>query len=252
MTAGMGTGGGSGGTSVSVTYSSSNLYVTNTGNQTYAWTSSATVPYGGTSSTGATWSNISNNVAVYTEGGGSFESAILGGRSEYSIEEGVELKITMPNGAVLTVNKDGSYEMVDDGKIIYKGCKVREFNRFINASDLLEEFIRFMGQKFNVKQGEILQIPIELFINWLIIRACQEDGDEIPKDVLRIEDHKYVKRIIPRCKCCGRFIPRKLNDNSVIFCNSGCVDRMIQKISYMEEVKYGRSPKGAEGTRTCT
>jgi hypothetical protein len=99
---------------------------------------------------------------------------------DYTIPMGEAAKITLPNGAVLTVEKDGSYEVVDSGKIIYKGCKIREFNRFINASDLLEEFITYMGKKFDVKQGEILQIPMELFVTWLIMKACEED--DLPID----------------------------------------------------------------------
>jgi len=200
--------------------SGNNIYVTaNSSGQTYSW-SAYTSPYPTSSTAIGVWNNT-------------FDTGVTESKNiDIVINEGQEMTITMPNGAILTVNEDGSYEMVDDGKIIYKGCKVREFNRFIKASDLLEEFIIFMGQKFNVWQGEILQIPIELFINWLIIRTCQEDGDDIPQDVLKIEDHSYVKKtkIIPRCRYCGRFIPRKYSDNSVLFCNSRCTDKKIQNI----------------------
>lgn len=208
-------------TGTNVTFSSgTNIYVTSS-NSTPPYTPPI---YTWSSGTSYTSSTIPTGNINYI-----WNDPLILNKNEYTIYEGQELKITMPNGAILTINKNGSYEVVDDGKILYKGCKIREFNRFINASDLLEEFIIFMGQKFNVRQGEILQIPIELFINWLIIRACNEDGDEIPQDVLRIEDHSYVKKtkIIPRCKCCGKFILRKYNDNNIFFCNSNCMDKLI-------------------------
>lgn len=53
----------------------------------------------------------------------------------------------------------------------------REFNRFINASDLLEEFIHYLGT-LSVKKSEVMELPVELFIKWLIIRACEADGEE--------------------------------------------------------------------------
>ena len=73
------------------------------------------------------------------------------------------------------------------------------FNRYLNGSDLLEEFIKFLGEE-KVRQGEALQLPIELFIKWLVVRACEQDGEEAPITV-EIPHHKQ-----PRCIQCKRFM----------------------------------------------
>ena len=69
---------------------------------------------------------------------------------------------------------------VEDGRMIHKVSKIREFNRYINASDLVEEFIRFIG-KLGAKQSEVLSTPLELFINFLVLKAAEEDNDPLPE-----------------------------------------------------------------------
>lgn len=75
------------------------------------------------------------------------------------------------------------------------------FNRYVNASDLLEEFIRFLGDE-GVRQGEVMSLPVELFIKWLIIKACEHDGEE-PNVTLVLPAPKQQ----PRCLGCQRFLP---------------------------------------------
>ena len=75
----------------------------------------------------------------------------------------------------------------------------REFNRYINASDLLEEFIRFLGEH-KVRQGEVLKLPIDLFVKWLILRACEQDGEE-PNVTLQLPPPRQQAR----CLGCGRW-----------------------------------------------
>lgn len=185
---------------------------------------------GGTTTTSTAYT-ITNHYITDVTLNSILDTSLLG---DISIEDGREVTINLPNGAKLRVEADGSYEIEDEGKIRYKGCKIREFNRFVNASDLVEEFIRFMGQKFNVKQSEILDIPIELFITWLILKACQEDGDEVPLDVPKIEDHSFVSKkttiVIPRCRWCGRFISKVRSANKIMFCNPYCMDKMVAKL----------------------
>lgn len=82
------------------------------------------------------------------------------------------------------------------------------FNRFVNASDLLEEFIRYVGA-LGVKQGDVLQLPIDLFIKWLIIEAAKKDGDAPPEGVV-------VQLPNIRCLKCGRFIRK---DSPIPFCS---------------------------------
>lgn len=76
----------------------------------------------------------------------------------------------------------------------------REFNKYINASDLLEEFIAYLGTE-HVRQGEVLKLPMDLFVKWLIIRACEQDGEE-PDVILQLPAPKKQ----PRCIGCGRYM----------------------------------------------
>jgi len=75
-----------------------------------------------------------------------------------------------------------------------------EFNKYINASDLIEEFIKFAGKE-NLKPGEVLELPMDLFIKWLVIRACEEDQEE-PNVTLALP----APRQQPKCLGCGQFM----------------------------------------------
>lgn len=74
------------------------------------------------------------------------------------------------------------------------------FNKFINASDLMEDFVRFLGEN-DVKKKDALSIPIESFVKWLIIRACEEDQEE-PNITLQLP----APRRQTRCLGCQRFL----------------------------------------------
>lgn len=75
-----------------------------------------------------------------------------------------------------------------------------EFNKYINASDLMEEFIKWVGSE-GVRRREVMTLSIDLFIKWLIIRACEEDQEE-PNVTLQLPAPKPQ----PRCLGCGRWI----------------------------------------------
>lgn len=77
----------------------------------------------------------------------------------------------------------------------------REFNPYINASDMLEEFFRFLGTE-QVRKREVFKLPLDLFVKWLIIRACEADGEE-PPVTLELPAPKQQ----PRCLGCQRFLP---------------------------------------------
>lgn len=80
----------------------------------------------------------------------------------------------------------------------------REFNRYINASDLLEEFISFLGVE-GVKQREVMDMPLQLFIQWLIIRAHEADGEKPPIQLALPEPKKAH-----RCLGCGKYMKKEL------------------------------------------
>ena len=78
------------------------------------------------------------------------------------------------------------------------------FNRYLNGSDLLEEFIKFCGDQ-GVKADQFMKLPIEFFLNWLILEAAEADGEEKPEGVVLALP---VGRHTNRCQACGRFIAR--------------------------------------------
>jgi hypothetical protein len=74
-----------------------------------------------------------------------------------------------------------------------------EFNKYVNGSDLLEEFITYLGEQ-GVKQKEVSELPVELFIKWLVIRACEEDGEDPEIEMPAIQKNQS------RCKGCGKYM----------------------------------------------
>lgn len=102
----------------------------------------------------------------------------------------------------------------------------RIINRYLNASDLLAEFIGELGT-LGVRQGEVLAIPIELFINWLIVRAAEEDNDpDAVSDIAKLPDPAKLRR--DRCRCCGRFIARVRREAAVFFCSGQHLDQWMR------------------------
>jgi len=131
----------------------------------------------------------------------------------------------LPDGAKLSIDAHGNYTIHDAAaKVVYKANRIREFNPYVNASDLLEDFIRDMGQ-YGVRQSELLGLPVNVFIHWLILKAAQRDGDEA-----RVPSPQAVlpKREI-RCLCCGRFLPRTMLQRRIFFCTPDHMTRYASR-----------------------
>jgi hypothetical protein len=107
--------------------------------------------------------------------------------------------------------------------VLYRAARFREFNPFLNASDRLEEFIRFCGEQ-KVRGDDMLQLPISLFIGWLILRAAEADQEPPPDNVRLLPDLRKVKS--PHCAGCGHFLPRELVEKKLNVCSPGCFDRV--------------------------
>jgi hypothetical protein len=145
----------------------------------------------------------------------------------------------LPDGAKLIVDNDGNYRIEDkDAKVTYKASRIREFNRFINASDLLEQFIRDLGA-LRVPQDKVLQIPLELFISWLVIKAAEADGDTPPQDTPRLEHATSTLRA-PRCRWCGRFIRQAMAKQMMVFCNGQHFTRYQKRANNAQSVQSVR------------
>jgi len=76
----------------------------------------------------------------------------------------------------------------------------REFNKYLNSSDLLEEFIKWLGTQ-GVKQREVMTIPLEIYIKWLVIRTCEEDNEPPTIEMPALSIYKQR-----RCLGCGQFM----------------------------------------------
>lgn len=129
-------------------------------------------------------------------------------------------EIELPDGAKLIFDDKGNYRIEDkDAKVTYQANKIREFSPHLNASDLLVQFVKYVGS-LGVKQSELLSLPIELFINWLVIEAAGRDKDPIPEDIVRVEQHRVIKMVCkPKCLKCGKYIPLVHWKNKFVFCN---------------------------------
>lgn len=129
--------------------------------------------------------------------------------------------ITLPDGTKINIDRDGSFEINDQAaKVIYRAARIREFNPFVNASDKIEDFIRFCGDQ-GIRQGEMLDLPIKLFIGWLIMEAAKADHEPDP-NVPLIPDLR--RHTTPRCLGCGRFIRRDAAAKGLMHCRSTCFE----------------------------
>lgn len=144
-----------------------------------------------------------------------------------SVVDGEACTIKLPDGGVLRVARDGSYQ-VDDAtaKVIYRASRMRDFNPFMNASDKLEAFIDYCGQQ-GVKKDEMLQLPIQLFIIWLVIEAAKADKEPEP-DVKLLP--AIAKHVTPHCGACGKFIARQKVRAGILFCTTACFDHAYQRL----------------------
>lgn len=141
-----------------------------------------------------------------------------GGR--YKLHLGHDYVLELPDGAYLKVSADGSYNFIsDDAKVRYKAAP-RDFNPFLNASDKIEDFIKFCGQH-GVRKDEMLQLPLKLFIAWLVIEAAKAD-QEPPPDLPLLPE--LQRRSVPRCDHCGRFMKRAAKLKKLEVCRTECFE----------------------------
>jgi hypothetical protein len=106
--------------------------------------------------------------------------------------------LLLPDGTVIKVDDLGNYKIEDkEAKVVYEAARMREFNPFVNASDLLASFIRDVGA-LGITKEELGKLPIPLLINWLVVKAAEQDNDPIPEGVTPIEQHPVLLRLMPK------------------------------------------------------
>lgn len=213
-----------------MTTPSGTVGIANNAGNYYITTNTSSTSTGITTSTWAT-NNLTSSVTVTGLAVNVNASGVVITNNEISgdIDVAPNSKLKLPDGHVIVVDALGNFEILDDdAQVTYQGNNVLEFNKYINASDLLEAFIKDLGG-LGVKQGEVLDVPINLFINWLILNAADQDGDDTPDDVPRLESsvkpHKH-----PKCLCCGKFIKKTLVEHKIHFCNPKHHERYLAKV----------------------
>jgi len=128
--------------------------------------------------------------------------------------------IELPDGAKLVLDDKGNYHIDDsDAQVIYQANRVRDFSPHLNASDMVADFVRYVGD-LGVRKSDVLGLPLHLFISWLVIQAAERDGDAIPADVLPVDqDPVLVAARRPRCLRCGRFVKQLHHQCRFPFCS---------------------------------
>lgn len=128
---------------------------------------------------------------------------------------------TLPDGSELIIDENGNYVINDqNARISYKANNNRNFSPHINASDMLADFLRDAIKSTGIGKEEAMQLPVRLFISWLIIEAANRDGDDVPDDIKPLAaDPDIIKIKRPRCLKCNRYIPRLHANNGFMFCS---------------------------------
>lgn len=135
----------------------------------------------------------------------------------------------MPNGSVCRIDDAGGFHIDDkNAKVLYRANRVYDFNPFLNASDMLEEYIRELAPH-GIRQDQVLKIPIISFINWLIHKAMEKDNEPPPQDVPRLPS--IAGRSYDRCQLCGRFLRNAFARQRIYFCSP---DHMSEKLRRLD------------------
>ena len=139
--------------------------------------------------------------------------------------------LSMHDGCMINITNEGSWWIDDtNGKRVYNRAPQRGFNPYMNTSDMMEQFMADMAE-MGFTQDQFLRLPTEVFINWLILRAAEHDGDEVPSDIVSPSEHPATLRITeqPRCLHCGVEIPQERVAKGIQFCSQA------HAVAYMEQ-----------------
>jgi hypothetical protein len=97
------------------------------------------------------------------------------------------------------------------------------FNPYVNASDLMAKFVEYCGSR-GLKQHEVLGVPVQAFIHWLIHEAAKHDGQ--PNAA---EGVPPVLAAHNRCRRCGRFLSAPARQQRIEFCSPGHAQEFVYR-----------------------
>lgn len=166
----------------------------------------------------------------------------FGGRPHTALQPGETREL--PDGSKIIIDDQGNYRIEDkDAQVTYQANRMREFSPYLNASDMLTRFMDYV-RGLGVKQHEVLQLPLELFVNWLIIEAAERDQDPVPEGVVRPEEHKLLAAVTkPKCLRCGKFIPKTHRQYNFPFCDPPhAADYILKRREEQNETQEDRRP----------
>ena len=208
----------------------------------------------GTSSTVNNW----DTSTITMKSHGTLQDYIVGANYKLHCDPPNEIQLTpgaktisLPDGTKIEMDDNGNYKIIDkDAKVTYTANRNRDFNPFLNANDLLGEYIDALID-LGVDALGILRSPIELFMTWLINKAAEADGDELPPGAVKLEDHPLLEQVLTgkimflpakklllappqmkwseRCKWCGRFITSQKCECQIFFCDPEHMTRFAEK-----------------------
>lgn len=157
------------------------------------------------------------------------ELAALLGRNE-AVELLKNNIYLMPDKSVMRIDALGNYTIRDEfAQVTYQANRSRTFNPFVNASDKIADFIRYVGGlKLGLRGEQVAKLPLGLFVNWLIIEAAERDKDPVPAGVTPVAKNRLLSEVaLPRCPWDARFLPR---DGKYPYCNPRCAEKHYQKV----------------------
>lgn len=145
-------------------------------------------------------------------------------------------RVRLKDGSILHVDEKGNFHLDDKAaKVIYAAHRNKDFNPYVNAGELVGSFIDYIRQSIpGVKRSDIPTLPLELFVNWLVLEAAERDGDPAPSDVTPLPNSRLlVARIKPRCSLptCRRFIPRSAFGAGFNYCSPSHATRHARLIA---------------------
>jgi hypothetical protein len=119
--------------------------------------------------------------------------------------------IHLPDGTVIALDRNGNFVIQDkDARVKYAANRNRNFNPFVNAGDQAARFIEYVRTIYPaLRKKEAGELPLALFIQWLIVEAAERDHDPVPEDVTPLREDRLLQAVVqPRCAypSCNRFI----------------------------------------------
>lgn len=190
-------------------------------------TISYTINSSDTATAAAAWHRTSTGVPISIADleGAFYDGIACKVAEEARIRRGKEYDL--PDGSTLKIDNNGNYTIDDaDAKVVYKANRLREFSPHLNASDMVAAFAKYAAE-LGVKEKQILQLPIELFVAWLVVEAAERDGDPTPSTINIESQIAIVKH--PRCEFCQHYIPHLHARNRFPFCGPEHAVRFHQK-----------------------